>query len=93
MKRVATFAAIALLAASSGAFAASEVKGSNITNLSNVNQSANLAVMGSEANMGSIKIKDSKVQDSNVTNLSNVNQSANLAVMGSEANMGSIKIE
>ena len=95
MKLHTTLTALGLFALSSLAFAGSEVKDSTITNLSNVNQSANLAIgKGAEANMGTVKIQDSKVEKSKITNLSNVNQSANLAIgEKAEANMGSVVIK
>jgi len=53
-----TVTALGLLTLSAVAFAGSEVKDSTITNLSNVNQSANLAIgEKAEANMGSVVIK------------------------------------
>ena len=95
MTRYTPFAVAGLFAFASAAFAGSEVKDSTITNLSNVNQSANLAIgKGAEANMGTVKIQDSKVEKSKITNLSNVNQSANLAIgEKAEANMGSVVIK
>ena len=58
MKLHTTLTALGLFALSSIAFAGSEVKDSTITNLSNVNQSANLAIgEKAEANMGSVVIK------------------------------------
>ena len=95
MKLHTTLTALGLFALSAVAFAGSEVKDSTITNLSNVNQSANLAIgKGAEANMGTVKIQDSKVEKSKITNLSNVNQSANLAIgEKAEANMGSVVIK
>ncbi|MCH9696888.1 MAG: hypothetical protein K0U68_02185 [Gammaproteobacteria bacterium] len=101
MRKVMTMAVLGLFVSGSVFAAGSEIKGSTITNESQVKEAANLAISTGAgeavANQGSIKIKGAKISDSNITNKSKVERAANLAIStgvgDTRANQGSIDIE
>ena len=84
---------ICVVFSASAVMAETAVKGT-VTNKSNVEKSANMALgEGATANMGSVTLQNSKV-DGTITNQANVKQSANMALgKGAEANMGSVVAE
>ncbi len=94
MKKLIIVSALGLVISAQAFAAGTKIEGSTVKNRARVDNSTNIAKgRGSEANMATIKLKNSEVKNSRIINRARVKRSTNKALRGGEANMGSVVAE
>ncbi len=82
MKKLMIVAALGLVVSSQAFAAGSKITNSTIKNKANISNSTNRAGAGGEANMGTIKVKNSTVKNSTISIDATIRNSKNIAAGG-----------
>jgi hypothetical protein len=99
MKKLIIVSALSLVVSAQAFAAGSKITNSTIKNKADISNSTNTAGAKSEANMGTIKLKNAEVKNSTISNDATIRNSTNRASggtflkKGGKANMGSVVVE